>query len=140
MYYISDDKGKMKIDAVRELLQQSYWANDRDDEDIKTSIENSVCFGVYLKENNRQIGLARVITDFVTVFYLSDIIVDSDFRGMGIGKALVSAIVNDMRFKDLRGVLVTKDAHGLYRQFGFSETTDWYMGKEPNKKAPFRVL
>ena len=140
MYYISDDKGKMKIDAVRGLLQQSYWANDRDDEDIKTSIENSVCFGVYLKENNRQIGLARVITDFVTVFYLSDIIVDSDFRGMGIGKALVRAIVNDMRFKDLRGVLVTKDAHGLYRQFGFSETNDWYMGKEPNKKALFRAL
>lgn len=65
---------------------------------------------------------------------------DNRFRGKGIGKALVGVIVNDERFKDLRGVLVTKDAHGLYRQFGFSETTDWYMGKEPNKKALERAL
>lgn len=63
--------------------------------------------------------MARVVTDFATTFYLADVIIDEKYRGKGIGKKLISTIVSDKRFSSLLGILVTKDAHGLYEHFGF---------------------
>ena len=116
---ISDDKSTFPVDDAINLLHTTYWAANRDPEVIKRSIENSTVFGVYEKETNTFIGMARVVTDFATTFYLADVIIDEKYRGKGIGKKLISTIVSDKRFSSLLGLLVTKDAHGLYEHFGF---------------------
>ena len=85
----------------------------------KKSIENSIVFGVYTEDTKSLIGMARIVTDFATTFYLADVIIDEKYHGNGIGKKLISAIVSDKRFSSLLGILVTKDAHGLYEHFGF---------------------
>ena len=100
---ISDDKSKFPVNTAIELLHKSYWAAERPPETIKKSIENSIVFGAY--ENDRFVGMARVITDFATTFYIADVIVDEKYRGKGIGKKLVSTIISDNRFSTLLGIL-----------------------------------
>lgn len=122
---ISDDKSKFPVNKAIELLHKSYWAAERPPETIKKSIENSIVFGAY--EKDRVVGMARVITDFATTFYIADVIVDEKYRGKGIGKKLISTIVSDKRFSSLLGLLVTKDAHGLYEHFGFAKDCERAM-------------
>lgn len=114
---ISDDKEKLQLDQIILFLEQSYWAGSRTKATIVKSIENSICFGVY--DDQVQIGFARVVTDGATMYYLCDVFINPDYRGQGLGKRLVQTIVNDERWKELHGILVTKDAHGLYEQNGF---------------------
>ncbi len=118
-FIISADKSMLKIDDIVSLLGTSYWASHRSREKIIKSIENSLCFGVYDEE--KQIGFARMITDYATHAYLCDVIVDEEYRGQGIGKALLTYI---MECPELRGVnsmcLLTNDAHKLYEKFGFA--------------------
>lgn len=116
---ISDDKSKFPVEKAIELLHTSYWAEKREADVIRKSIENSIVFGVYTEDSKDLIGMARVITDFATTFYLADVILDEKYRGNGIGKKLISTIVSDKRFSSLLGILVTRDAHGLYEHFGF---------------------
>ena len=122
---ISDDKSKFPVDKAIELLHKSYWAAERAPEKIKKSIDNSIVFGAY--EKDKFVGMARVITDFATTFYIADVIVDEKYRGKGIGKKLISTIVSDNRFSNLLGLLVTRDAHGLYEQFGFVKDSERAM-------------
>ncbi len=122
---ISDDKAKFPVEQAIKLLHTSYWAETRDPEVIKKSIENSIVFGVYSEDS--LIGMARVITDFATTFYLADVIIDEKYRGQGIGKKLISAIMSDNRFSSLLGILVTRDAHGLYEHFGFKRDCERAM-------------
>jgi len=126
---ISEDKSKFPIDEAIELLHKSYWAAERNPEVIKKSIENSIVFGVYEKDNKieKLIGMTRIITDFATTFYLADVIIDEKYRGKGIGKKLISTIVSDNRFSSLLGILVTRDAHGLYEHFGFVKDSERAM-------------
>ncbi|MBA6304924.1 GNAT family N-acetyltransferase [Colwellia sp. MB02u-14] len=119
-YYISDDRDKVQFDEVKSLLKQSYWANNRDIETIQTSINNSICFSLF--HNKRQVGFGRVVTDFASVAYISDVIIDVEHRNEGLGKWLVDTIVNDPRWKRKFQLLVTDDAHSLYEQFGFSSS------------------
>ena len=119
MFYISDEKEKIQFAAVEQLLRQSYWAGEREISLLPQSIENSLCFGVYLNESGQQIAFARVVTDYTTTFYLCDVIVDEKYRSMGIGKALIERIVYDDRLRQLKGMLKTSDAHGLYEKYGF---------------------
>ena len=102
---------------VRRLLQQSYWADKRPIEVIERSMDYSICYGVI--ENDSLIGLGRVVTDHATIFWICDIIVDEAHRGKGIGKKIMTAIMEDVGGSDRLGILCTKDAHGLYEQFGF---------------------
>ena len=122
---ISDDKTKFPVEKAIELLHTTYWAENRDPEVIRKSIENSIVFGVYDEDN--LIGMARVITDFATTFYLADVIIDEKYRGKGLGKKLISTIMADERFSSLFGILVTRDAHGLYEHFGFKRDTERAM-------------
>lgn len=122
---ISDDKTKFPVEKAIELLHTTYWAEKRDPEVIRKSIENSIVFGVYSEDS--LIGMARVITDFATTFYLADAVIDEKYRGNGIGKKLISTIVSDKRFSSLLGILVTRDAHGLYEHFGFKRDTERAM-------------
>lgn len=122
-YKISTDKSMLKIDDIAALLSKSYWASDRSREKIVRSIENSLCFGVYHKE--KQIGFARIITDYATHAYLCDVIVDEEYRGQGIGKALVAYIMEYPELQDVKSIcLLTNDAHKLYEKYGFANLDD----------------
>jgi len=121
---ISDDKRLLQIDRLYEMLQASYWAKERPKGTVRSSIEHSLCFGVYY--DSAQIGFARCVTDYATVYYLCDVIVDENYRGQGVGKALVKYITEHARLAGIMGVLGTRDAHGLYEQFGFTRDEGMY--------------
>lgn len=117
MFHISSEK-EINIDQLMNLIKQTYWAPDRTKEDLLKAMNHSVNFGAFDEEDNL-IGYARVVTDFVTIWYLCDVIVDENYRGQGIGKMLIAAITSNERFANCSALLKTKDAHGLYKQFGF---------------------
>ena len=122
-FIISSDRTMIKLDDVVELLGKSYWAAARSKEIIAKSIENSFCFGVYHKD--KQIGFARMITDYATYAYLCDVIINEEYRGQGIGKALVGYIMDHPELEDVRSLwLQTSDAHKLYEKYGFEGVND----------------
>ena len=127
---ISDDKSLLNFNTIYEFMQRSYWANKRTKEKIKKSIENSLCYGVYYGE--RQVGFARVITDWTTMYWLCDVFIDEDYRGQGLGKKLIEEITNSEDLKNLFGYLGTKDAHTLYEQFDFVREQDKVMTRKPD--------
>jgi len=116
-FVISDKKEMLQLQRVKELLSASYWASNRSLDIIEKSIENAICFGVYF--NGNQVGFARCVTDYATMYWLCDVIIDSNYRCLGLGKALMSAITEHDEIKPLFGLLATTDAQGLYEQFGF---------------------
>lgn len=83
-------------------------------------MQNSFCHGVFLGNEGKLAGFASVICELVTTYYLCDVIVDSQYRHQGLGKALVSYIEDQLQYSGLRGILLTRDAHGFYEQFGFT--------------------
>jgi GNAT superfamily N-acetyltransferase len=116
---ISTDRSRLDIDAIHGFLTNCYWANGIPRETVVRSIENSLCFGLYCE--GKQAGFARVISDFATFAYLGDVFVSEPYRGRGLAKWLMECIVRDPALQGLRRWnLVTRDAHGLYAQFGFS--------------------
>lgn len=127
-YYISKDKSKLQIENIKDLMKQTYWATERSEETIVKSINNSVCYGVFDNCNN-QVGFARVITDYATMYYVCDVIIDKEHRGKGLGKSLMKLITEDSDLKNLYGILLTMDAHGLYEQYGFERNTEKFMHK-----------
>ena len=117
-YEISCDPQRIDVAVVHEFLSSSYWAEGRSRDTVERSIRHSLCFGVY--EAGRQIAFARVVTDRAVFAYLADVFVLPEFRRRGISKALMSAILAHPELQTLRGfLLATRDAHGLYEQFGF---------------------
>ena len=135
MFYISQDKQKMTPESVKHLIEQTYWASDRPIDIIASSIENSICFGAFDCESDELVGFARVVTDFCTCYYLCDVVVDEKHRLCGIGKALINAITSDKRFDKLEGLLITRDAHGLYSQYGFKSKENIFMGRGLNSSV-----
>lgn len=127
-YTIREITKKVNSTAVKKLLEQSYWAKDRPLDVIESSIAHSLNFGVF--QENELVGYGRVVTDFSTIYWLCDIIIDSKHRGQGLGKKLVSTITTHKAITDIRGILATADAHGLYAQFGFEKIPDRYMSKK----------
>ena len=113
---------KKHCEEIKKLLSQSYWASDRRIEVIEQSIEHSLCFAIFDAETDTMAAFARVITDYATMYYLCDVIVDEKYRGNGLGKMLIDWITNkEDKLKGQYGVLLTSDAQGLYSHFGFSE-------------------
>ena len=131
MFFVSCDKTLLQPERMLALLRQTYWAKERTMEQMALAIDHSVCFGAYLSGSHRQIGLVRVVTDFVSAFYICDVVVDPEFRGLGVSKAMLSQAMTDSRYSHLRGLLVTSDAHELYRKFGFTSANERHMGREP---------
>lgn len=134
MYYVKIGMENMQFESVKNLLKQTYWAKNRTAETILKSMENSICYGVFLIDDNTQVGFARVVTDYSTTYYICDVVVDSEYRGIGIGKSLLGAINEDKENMGLMGILTTKDAQGLYAQYGFKESKTFMM-KRRNIKA-----
>ena len=131
-YRIVEGADKMELSAVMELLRHTYWADQRPPEQVRKSMEHSCCYGVYLEEEEKLVGFARVITDFATTYYLCDVIIHPDYRQIGLGGALVSYIENAPEYQGLRGMLITRDAHGLYEKFGYETLNDRFMVKGLN--------
>jgi GNAT superfamily N-acetyltransferase len=130
---ISDDKNLLQIDRICALLKTSYWAGERSRETIARSIEHSLCFGVY--QNGDQVGFARCITDYATMYWLADVILDERVRGQGLGKALVDTILGHELLQGLVGTLATRDAQGLYQRFGFDPVDARYYRKRMPPKT-----
>ena len=132
-FCISTDKSKLDINIIHNYLcDESYWAKNIPVETVERSIEGSCCFGLYVKENSisKQIGFARVITDFATFGYLADVFIIETYRGKGLAKWMMEMIMKHPEMQGLRGwLLATKDAHALYAKFGFSllENTSRFM-------------
>jgi len=127
-YRISTDPRCIDLAALHAYLVRSYWAAGIPKETLAKAIESSLCFA--LLDGSRQIGFARVITDRATFAYLSDVYVLKEYRGQGLGKWLMQELLSHPDLQGLRRfVLITRDAHGLYSQFGFKplENADGYM-------------
>jgi len=120
-YTISTDPARLNIAMIHQYLStSSYWATGRPLAVVHRGIENSLPFGVF--KGTEQAGFARVVTDYATFAWLADVFVLPEFQGQGLGTWLIGAIVAHPRLQGLRRwVLATKDAHGLYAQFGFTE-------------------
>lgn len=120
MIDISTDKSKLQIEVIHQFLTNSYWAEGRTMDDVKKTIEHCLCFGVY--HDDKQIGFARVLTDFTVFAYIMDVFILPEYRGKGFSKQLMKAINEDPRLKSCKvWMLKTRDAHGLYKQFGYTE-------------------
>lgn len=119
-YKISTNKELLNVRFIHNYISTiSYWGKGRTLEEVKSTIENSLCFGVYT-EDNFQIGFARVVTDYTFFGYIMDVIIDEKYQGKGIGKQLISFILNNNTIKKLSTVaLKTKDAQKLYIKYGF---------------------
>jgi GNAT superfamily N-acetyltransferase len=121
-FTISTDPSRLNRDTITDMLTRAYWAKGRPRERTERALDNSLVFGVY--EGNRQIGLARIVSDYAIFAYLADVFIHEDYRAHGLGKWLIETI---MSHPDLQGLrrwsLATRDAHGLYEQFGWSPLT-----------------
>lgn len=121
------DHKALPVADVKRLLDQSYWANTRTNDVIKKSLDNSICYAGFI--DDMLIGFGRVVTDYSTMYWVCDIIIDENFRGNGYGKKIMEAIMQTQSLDGLLGILATKDAHKLYEKYGFHKNSDRFMKK-----------
>ena len=115
---VSTDKAKLDVPFIQNFLKNIYWATGRTIDEVQTTIDSSFCFGIYL--NDKQIGFARVVTDYVVFAYLMDVFIDKEYRGNGYSSILIEAMMNESELKQVKiWRLATSDAHFLYEKFGF---------------------
>jgi len=119
-FVISTDRERLDLDVIHGFLTNCYWAKGIPREVVARSIEHSLCFGIH-EDSGAQVGFARVVSDFATVAYLGDVFVLESHRGRGLSKWLMECVVQHPALRNLRRwILLTRDAHGLYAQFGFT--------------------
>ena len=119
-FTISTDPSRLDMNAVHDFLSRAYWAKGRPRERTEQAFANSLVFGMY--EGKRQIGVARVVTDFSIVAYLCDVFIHENYRGHGLGKWLMQSMLEHPELKPVRRwLLATDDAHGLYQKFYFAQ-------------------
>ena len=115
---ISTDPNRLQIEMICDFLSRTHWAQSQSRQATERAIANSLCYGVY--DGDKQIGFARVVTDFATFAWIADVFILEEYRGRGLAKWLMSCILVHPELQSMRGwVLATRDAHGLYQQFGF---------------------
>jgi GNAT superfamily N-acetyltransferase len=133
-FTISTDPSRLDVDAIVDMLQRAYWAKGRPRERTERALKNSLVFGLYDRE--RQIGLARVVSDYAVFAYLCDVFIDEAYRAQGLGKWLMQTIHSHPALQGLRRwTLVTRDAHTLYNQFGWmplDNPNSWMEILNPN--------
>ncbi|WP_344973969.1 GNAT family N-acetyltransferase [Compostibacter hankyongensis] len=118
-FYVSTDKSMLDTGMIFDFLSnRSYWAAGRSRQAVESSILNSLCFGVFDRRGG-QVGFARVVTDYAVFAWILDVFILESHRGLGLGKLLLQEITAHPQLQDLKWGLETKDAHGLYEQFGF---------------------
>lgn len=118
-FTISTDPSRLDIDAIADMLTRAYWAKGRPRERVERSLANSLVFGVY--DGAKQVGIARIISDYAIFAYLCDVFIHEDYRTHGLGKWLMETIHTHPDLQGLRRwVLATHDAHGLYKHYGWT--------------------
>lgn len=123
-YTISTEKTKLNVEAIHDYLcNRSYWAMGRSLDDVKKSIDNSICFGLYDSKGNT-LGFARVVTDTVVYAYIMDLFIFEEFQGKGLSKKLIKHILEQPDLQVRLWFLATDNAHDLYEKFGFSRISD----------------
>jgi GNAT superfamily N-acetyltransferase len=140
MFEVSTDRARLDVARIhRWLSEESYWANGIPRAILERAIENSLCFGIY--DGGEQIAFARVISDYATYAYLCDVFVAASHRGRGVGKELMRAVREHPSLQGLRRWgLATRDAHGLYEQFGFTPLSMPERMMEVLVKNPYGAL
>jgi GNAT superfamily N-acetyltransferase len=129
-FTISTDPARLDVDAIADMLSRAYWAKGRTREIIARYLQHSLTFGIY--DSPRQIGLARIVSDYTTFAWLCDVFIHEDYRGQGLGKWLMETIHSHPDLQGLRRwLLATRDAHGLYAQYGWKPlaNTERWMEK-----------
>jgi len=121
-FRISTDKNEISAEFIYNYLRRTYQSKSRNYQEIRKSIENSLCYGLF--HGAKQIGFARIVSDLSTIYMLSDVFILESYRGRGLGKWLMECIVNSPELKNLIGLLATKNAQGLYRKYGFRSPND----------------
>lgn len=117
--YVSTDKQKLNVPFIQHFLKDIYWAAGRTIEEVQRTIDASICFGIYLDEE--QIGFARVITDYVVFAYLMDVFIAEEHRGKGYSSILIDTMMKEPQLQEVKiWRLATSDAHFLYEKFGFT--------------------
>lgn len=115
---VTTDPARLDREAIHTFLARSYWAAGIPRDVVERAIDNSLCFGAF--DGDRQVGFARVVSDRATYAYVSDVFVIESYRGRGVGKRLMSEIMSHPELQGLRRwTLFTRDAHELYRRYGF---------------------
>lgn len=135
MLKINTDKKQLDLEFIYQFLSKTYWAKERTKKEIQKSINNSLCFGMYI--DNKQIGFARVITDNVVFSYLLDVFIDKKYQGKKYGKKLLTKIYSHADLTPVRShYLHTKDAQKFYKKNGFEiyGTPEKFMIKKKNLK------
>ena len=119
-FIISTDPKRLDLDAICDFLTRADWASGRPRERTERAFANSLVFGLY--DGEKQIGLARVVSDYAVFAYLCDVFIHEEYRAHGLGKWLIETVMNHPDLQGLRRwTLATSDAHGLYRQFGWDD-------------------
>jgi GNAT superfamily N-acetyltransferase len=123
-FLISTDRSRLNLEFIHDFLSSTaYWAKGRSFDVVKRAIENSLNFGVF--DGSKQIGFARVVTDFATFAWLADVFIIEEYRGRGLGVWLIEVITSHAQLQGFRRwILATRDAHDLYQRFGFSALAD----------------
>lgn len=135
-FSITTDKSKLQFDRIHQFLANSYWSPGVPRSVVEKAAANSLTFGLFHQQT--QIGYARIITDQATFAYLADVYVEEDQRGKGLSKWLMKCVMEVLAPMNLRRVcLMTKDAHGLYGQFGFVVGTTPERFMEIRAKNPY---
>lgn len=117
---ITTARERMDVHEIHACLSRTYWAAGIPLEVVSKAIRHSLCFGMFDGEG-RQVGFARVVTDYATFAYLCDVYVLETLRGQGLGKWLMEVVVSHPMILGLRRfLLATRDAQPLYAQYGFA--------------------
>jgi len=129
-YELDDDPARVDVDAVHAFLTQAYWSEGRSRETVQHLVRSSQrVVGLY--HDGRQVGFCRALSDEESIAYLADVYVVPDHRGRGLGEELVREMVDNGPYAALRWLLQTRDAHGLYRRFGFGAPRERLMERPP---------
>ena len=119
-YLVTTNKARLDLEMIHDFLKTSYWTADIPAEVVRRSVENSLAFGLF--KDDEQVGFVRVVTDYATFAYLADVFVLEPHRGQGLGTWMMEVVFSHPELQGLRRwMLATRDAHGLYRKYGFTE-------------------
>jgi GNAT superfamily N-acetyltransferase len=125
------DPARLPMDDIVDCLRTTYWAENRPESAIRTSWAGSNAVAALLTPEGELVAFARAVTDGAVVAYLADVFVTPESRGLGLGKRIVASLVDRDDLRGLGWLLHTRDAHGLYRQFGFERPYARLMERQP---------
>jgi GNAT superfamily N-acetyltransferase len=137
-YVLSDDPARLDVGAIHGYLARSYWAANIPRDVVARAVRHSLCIGLYAPDG-AQVGLVRVVTDYASFAWLCDVFVLEPHRGHGRSRAMMRAVMSHPALQTVRRfTLATRDAHGLYAQFGFTAVTKPENQMEKRQPQPWQ--